>query len=172
MTTSLAVALNGQSVGTLVNLPGDYNVFAFDEEYAADPGRPVLSQAFYGAGGQVRTVTPRVHREAPPYFGNLLPEAGSRLREYLAREHEINETRDFPFLDVLGADMPGAVERGRGSTLAFFARRDADEDQRVAIAGAMDGPRIGCRRRLDHQTADARLPRAVRARGGHDGIRA
>ncbi|MBC5800560.1 MAG: HipA domain-containing protein [Candidatus Eremiobacteraeota bacterium] len=105
----LEVTLGDRRVGTLANLTGDDNLFSFDPEYAEDPNRPVLSQAFIAANGALITRVPRTHRVAPPYFANLLPEEGSVLRSMAARQYQINLTRDFPFLRVLGADLPGAV---------------------------------------------------------------
>jgi serine/threonine-protein kinase HipA len=105
----LNVALGNRRVGTLVNLTGDDNLFSFDPEYAEDPNRPVLSQAFIAASGALITRVPRTHRIAPAYFANLLPEEGSVLRSIVARQFQINATRDFPFLRGLGRDLPGAV---------------------------------------------------------------
>jgi len=105
----LAVALGNRRVGTLVNLTGDDNLFSFDPEYADDPNRPVLSQAFIAPSGALITRVPRTHRAAPAYFANLLPEEGSVLRSIVARQFQINPTRDFPFLRGLGADLPGAI---------------------------------------------------------------
>jgi serine/threonine-protein kinase HipA len=109
---ALAVRLHGRRIGTLSNLGGDYNLFSFDEEYLADPARPVLSQAFIGASGDTLRVVPRTHRIAPAFFSNLLPENGSLLRAMVARQYRLNGTRDFPFLRVLGSDLPGAVVIG------------------------------------------------------------
>jgi serine/threonine-protein kinase HipA len=109
MPVTLDVCLGERRVGTLTNLPGDYNLFAFDEDYLDDPARPVLSQSFIGQSGAPLRVIPRTHRVAPPFFANLLPEEGTVLRAIVARQFEINRTRDFPFLRVLGLDLPGAV---------------------------------------------------------------
>ncbi len=46
---------------------------------------------------------------AAPFFVNLLPEEGSFLRAIVARQYRINATRDYPYLSVLGRDLPGAV---------------------------------------------------------------
>jgi len=105
----LEVALGNRRVGTLVNLTGDDNLFSFDPGYVEDPDRPVLSQAFIAANGELITRVPRTHRVAPAFFANLLPEEGGVLRSIVARQFQINPTRDFPFLRGLGADLPGAV---------------------------------------------------------------
>jgi serine/threonine-protein kinase HipA len=106
---TLGVWLRARRIGTFTNLSGDYNLFSFDEEYLEDERRPVLSQAFIGTGGNVIRIIPRTHRNAPPFFANLLPEEGSLLRAVVARQYRINRTRDFPYLRVLGRDLPGAV---------------------------------------------------------------
>lgn len=106
---SLDVFLEGRRVGSLSNLTGDYNVFTFDEDYLADPRRPVLSQAYIDNGGEPLQHIPRTHRVAPAFFANLLPEDGSVLRTLVAQQYGINRTRDFPYLHVLGQDLPGAL---------------------------------------------------------------
>jgi serine/threonine-protein kinase HipA len=105
----LAVWLGERRVGELTNIPGDYNVFSFDDDYAADPERPVLSQSFIGRSGSLRRIIPRTHTVSPPFFANLLPEENTVLRGLLAAQHRIKRSGDFPFLRVLGADLPGAV---------------------------------------------------------------
>lgn len=48
--------------------------------------------------------------ELPPFFENLLPEAGSVLRARLARIHGLNPRDGLGLLRALGSDLPGAVE--------------------------------------------------------------
>lgn len=103
------VRLGERRIGTLTNLAGDDNLFSFEADYADDPDRPILSQAFLSTTSALMTRVPRTHRVAPPFFANLLPEEGSLLRSLVARQCRINAARDFPFLRVLGADLPGAV---------------------------------------------------------------
>lgn len=109
MPGALAVWLGDRRIGTLANLPGDYNLFTFDDDYLDDGDRPVLSQSFIGASGAPIRVVPRTHRVSPPFFANVLPEEDTLLRAIIARQYAINRTRDFPFLRVLGEDLPGAV---------------------------------------------------------------
>ena len=109
MAGTLGVWLGERYVGELTNLPGDYNLFSFDEAYVADTRRPVLSQSLLGTSGAPRRVIPRTHRVAPPFFSNLLPEEGGLLRALIARQHALERTRDYPLLRVLGEDLPGAV---------------------------------------------------------------
>ncbi len=109
MTEALGVSLQSRRVGTITHLSGDYTLFSFDEEYLEDTLRPVLSQSFIGASGNIVRLIPRTHRVAPPFFANLLPEEGSLLRSMVARQLRINPSRDFPYLRALGRDLPGAV---------------------------------------------------------------
>ncbi len=109
MSGSLSVWLGDRRVGELTNVPGGYNLFSFDDDYAADPQRPVLSQSFIGQSGILRRTIPRTHTIAPAFFANLLPEEDSVLRALLAGQHRIKRTRDFPLLRVLGDDLPGAI---------------------------------------------------------------
>jgi serine/threonine-protein kinase HipA len=110
MPSTLGVWLGTRRVGSLSNFAGDLNVFHFDEEYLEDRAPPVLSQSFIARGGHTIRVVPRTHRVAPPFFANLLPEPDTALRGIIARRYGINRTRDYPFLQVLGLDLPGAVE--------------------------------------------------------------
>ena len=109
MPGSLGVWLGDRRIGTITNLPGDYNLFAFDADYLDDDHPPVLSQNFIGPSGATVRIVPRTHRVSPPFFANLLPEEDSLLRAIVARQQKINRTRDFPFFPALGLDLPGAV---------------------------------------------------------------
>jgi serine/threonine-protein kinase HipA len=109
MPGSLGVWLGERKIGTITNLPGDYNLFAFDADYLDDDHPPVLSQSFIGPSGATVRIVPRTHRISPPFFANLLPEEDSLLRAIVARQQKINRTRDFAFFPVLGLDLPGAV---------------------------------------------------------------
>ncbi len=109
MPGALSVSLERTHVGTLTNLPGDCNIFAFAPEYLEDPDRPVLSQSFLDESGEVIRAVPRTHTASPPFFANLLPEEESPLRSIVARQRRLRKAPDFPFLRVLGRDLPGAV---------------------------------------------------------------
>jgi serine/threonine-protein kinase HipA len=109
MPGALEVWLSDDRVGTFTNLPGDYNLFAFDEAYLEDENSPVLSQSLIAQSGKPIRRVPRTHRVAPPFFANLLPDEDGLLRGIIARQYNINRTRDYPFLQTLGLDLPGAV---------------------------------------------------------------
>jgi serine/threonine-protein kinase HipA len=105
--TVLEVRLNQVRVGTITQLPYDRNLFAFDEQYANDPIRPVLSLSYYDENRQLIVEPEQVQTKVPPFFSNLLPEG--RLRLYVAELAGIKEAREFYLLWLLGADLPGAV---------------------------------------------------------------
>jgi serine/threonine-protein kinase HipA len=110
MPGTLQVSLGDRLVGTITNLAGDANLFAFDDEYIADPARPVLSQSFLAESGELLLTVPRTIRYAPPFFANLLPEETNVIRTIIARQYKIaDRARDFPYLHALGEDLPGAV---------------------------------------------------------------
>jgi serine/threonine-protein kinase HipA len=127
---TLRVSLQSTLVGTFTNIPGDYNIFAFAPEYFEDPDRPVLSQSFIDANGELIRRIPRTHTIAPPFFANLLPESGSLLRTLVARQRGLKSGPDYPFLRVLGRDLPGAV---------VVEEPDAPEEP----AGDADAPETG-----------------------------
>lgn len=107
MTASLDVLLHGRRVGAITALGGDRSIFSFDDGYADDPGRPTLSLAFKDQYGQLlRDSRPRQTR-LEPFFSNLLPEGP--LRDYLAKRAGIKAVREYPLLEALGPDLPGAV---------------------------------------------------------------
>lgn len=104
---ALEIRLGGRRIGALTALGGDRSVLVFDEDYAADPDRPVLSLSFRDeAGGLIVNHDP-VQTRVQPFFSNLLPEGG--LRDYLARRAGVKPVREYALLQALGEDLPGAV---------------------------------------------------------------
>jgi serine/threonine-protein kinase HipA len=103
----LEVLLDDTVVGTITNIPGDRNIFAFDPAYRDDAGRPTLSLGFLAATGGLVEDVPATQTRLPPYFANLLPEG--KLREYVAQAAGIKPQREFLLLWALGKDLPGAV---------------------------------------------------------------
>jgi serine/threonine-protein kinase HipA len=103
----LSVWLGQTLVGTITELPNDRNLFVFDEGYAANSDRPVLSLSFYDAEGNLNTEPIATQMKLPRFFSNLLPEAA--LREYVAQRAGVKSSRDLPLLQLLGEDLPGAV---------------------------------------------------------------
>lgn len=107
MPHSLDIYLNERRVGAITNIESDQNVFVFDDDYLADPKRPILSLGFLDASGNLAPQTRKPQTKLLPFFANLLPEG--HLRKYLAERGHINPARDFPLLWLLGADLPGAI---------------------------------------------------------------
>ena len=127
MTDVLVVRLHGQDVGEIVRFKSGRIQFEFDPDYAARRNRPTLSQSFMDDRGDIvdggRATT---SGEVPPFFSNLLPEG--RLRTYLADKAGVRETREFELLELVGRDLPGAVEVG-GDGPATDEYRPADEER-------------------------------------------
>ena len=103
----LEVLLYGEPIGTLTRVEGDRSLFAFNEEYIADPNRAVLGLGFKDKFGELITEFRPYQTRVMPFFSNLLPE--ERLRDYLADRAGVNPEREFFLLWVLGNDLPGAV---------------------------------------------------------------
>ena len=125
---ALSVRLYGKQIGVIARLAGDRQLFAFEQDYIDDQQRPTLSLSFKGSTGGLVTEFRPVGRRVPAFFSNLLPEG--HLRDYLARRADVNPEREFFFLAVLGADLPGAVvvaplEEGDQPS---ESQRDQDDD--------------------------------------------
>jgi len=105
--TVLDVRLYGTSIGTMTRVGGDRTIFAFNDDYIDDNGRPVLGLAFKDVLGQLITDVKPTRVRVPPFFSNLLPEGP--LRDYLAERAGVHPSREFFLLWVLGSDLPGAV---------------------------------------------------------------
>ena len=143
---ALSVHLYGKQVGVITRLAGDRQLFAFEQEYIDDHGRPTLSLSFKGSTGGLVTIFRPVGRRVPAFFSNVLPEG--HLREYLARRADVSPEREFFLLAALGADLPGAlvIEPMQESSQLAEAKRDrtgesdaaahkGDEPLRFSLAG-------------------------------------
>ena len=109
MSDVLVVRLHGQDVCEIVRLPGGRIEMEFYPHYAAQRDRPTLSLSFVDDYGNLRGGGEHtVNGEVPDFFSNLLPEG--ELRSYLAAKAGVPETREFDLLELLGGDLPGAVE--------------------------------------------------------------
>ena len=104
----LNIFLNNREIGAITRLPGDRNIFTFNQSYIDDENRPTLSLSFKDIyGGLITNIKPTQTR-LPPFFSNLLPEG--MLREYLAKQAGVKPEREFYLLWALGQDLPGAVK--------------------------------------------------------------
>lgn len=103
----LEVWLHGKSIATLTRVSGDRTLFAFNEAYIADRGRPTLSLGVKDALGELITDFRPTQTRLLPYFSNLLPEG--QMRTYLAERAGVNPAREFYLLWALGVDLPGAI---------------------------------------------------------------
>lgn len=114
---ALRIRLYRAEIGWLLALGDGRVVFRFDEAYARDAARPVLSQ-LYVADSESQTAAqlldPALERNRgdgqgslPPFFENLLPEG--QLRRHLAMRAGIAPDDSFSLLAYCGLDLPGAV---------------------------------------------------------------
>ncbi len=105
--TSLEIRLHDRMVGHLIRLPDRRYLIAFDEAYAEDPARPVLSLGFLAIDGRLHKQAPTRSDVLQPFLTNMLPEG--RLRSYIADRAGISASDDFAMLWVTGTDLPGAA---------------------------------------------------------------
>ena len=103
----LSVLLHDMEIGTITQLSGDRNIFAFTEGYIEDDDRARLSLSFKDPHGNLIADHNATQTRILPFFSNLLPEA--HLRDYLAARAGVKSVRDFPLLWALGEDLPGAI---------------------------------------------------------------
>lgn len=105
---TLEVLLYDEPIGQLSHLPGDRNLFTFNQSYIDSKSRPTLSLSFIDNAGQLIAEPQQARTRLPPFFANLLPEG--HMREYLASQAGVHEQREFFLLAVLGKDLPGAIK--------------------------------------------------------------
>ncbi len=117
----LEVLLNDRRVGTITALGGDQSIFSFEDAYAEDLQRPTLSLSFKGERGGLLRDHKTTQTRLLPFFSNLLPEGP--LRDYLAKRAGVKPVREYPLLEVLGPDLPGAI------TIQPLGDGVADEDK-------------------------------------------
>jgi serine/threonine-protein kinase HipA len=122
---TLAVEMHGRRIGVINRLAGDRHLFAFEQDYIDDFGRPTLSLSFKGEMGGLVTATRPTGLRLPPFFSNLLPEG--HLRDYLAKRAGVKSGREFFLLAVLGADLPGALVVVPRDNEDSDAHHDADD---------------------------------------------
>ena len=128
----LEVLLHGEPIGTLTRLPGDQNLFAFNQEYIGNPSRPTLSLSFKDSIGELITAVKPTRTRLAPFFSNLLPEGP--MRGYLANRALVDPGREFFLIWALGSDLPGAlkVHPADENTSPIGALSDVSNEERNA----------------------------------------
>lgn len=121
---SLRVYVGVTEVGSLFAMDDGRTYFRFDDAYAHDKNRPLLSLSFQG-NTEAETVAqlldpglPSTHGAGagrlPVFFRNLLPEG--MLRKHLLQEGGIVDSDELGLLAYCGEDLPGDV-RALGESL-------------------------------------------------------
>ncbi|MFL9925935.1 type II toxin-antitoxin system HipA family toxin [Herbaspirillum lusitanum] len=117
MLRSMRIRLGLHEVGSLFGLDDGRCYFRFDDAYATDAQRPVLSQ-LYCASTEDRTLAQLLNPALavnrgdgkgglPPFFQNLLPEG--QLRKHLIQRAGLAPDDEFGLLAYCGKDLPGDV---------------------------------------------------------------
>lgn len=138
---SLDVALHNQKIGKITYLGQDRTIFTFDESYVQDPHRKTLSLSFTSQTGQLIADHPPTQTQLLPWFSNLLPEGP--LRNYLAEQAGVKPMREYPLIEALGKDLPGAVTlippeghpHREGENTSSEDIRSADMPLKFSLAG-------------------------------------
>lgn len=114
---SLRIKLGQVDVGSLFAVDDGRVYFRFDERYAIDPNRPVLSTSFVGdtePETQAQLLNPALSStfgagggRLPVFFRNLLPEG--MLRKHLVARAGIDDRDELALLAYCGEDLPGDV---------------------------------------------------------------
>jgi serine/threonine-protein kinase HipA len=112
VTIDLEVSLHGLRIGTLTMDERGEKSLRFSQDYRERAERPVLGQKF--EDDLQRTYRGK-RGSLPPFFANLIPERSGELRPLLEQQLEVAPDDDFALLEVLGCDLPGAVEVRRVS---------------------------------------------------------
>ncbi|MBC3874032.1 type II toxin-antitoxin system HipA family toxin [Undibacterium flavidum] len=112
----LQILLGDLKIGSLFGLDNGYSYFRFDEAYAKNPQRPILSIQYLGADDVDTTsvlldrhlkVNAGTDNRLPVFFRNLLPEGV--LRSHLMSEAKISPDDELGLLAFCGTDLPGNV---------------------------------------------------------------
>jgi serine/threonine-protein kinase HipA len=114
---SLRIRVGLTDVGSLFGLDDGRVYFRFDDAYALDPNRPVLSMSFMGeteTETRTRLLDPQLpatfgagNGKLPVFFRNLLPEG--MLRKHLLSDAGLLPTDELGLLAYCGTDLPGDV---------------------------------------------------------------
>ena len=163
--TVLEVLLHGVPVGTLTHVGGGRSLFALNDDYMADEGRPVLGLGFKDQLGRLVTEFRPCQTRVHPFFSNLLPEG--RLRTYLAERAGVEPEREFFLLWALGSDLPGAltIRSAEGDPWPpALDDHDGRQDEDVHRAGALRFSLAGVQLKFP-ASGDTRKGLTIPARG-------
>lgn len=112
----LQILLGDVKVGSLFGLDTGYSYFRFDESYALNSARPILSIQYQGSTEDETTavlldrhlsVNAGIDGRLPVFFRNLLPEGV--LRSHLILEANLSPDDELGLLAFCGTDLPGNV---------------------------------------------------------------
>lgn len=126
----LEVAIADRRVGVFRSGAGSAVRFIPDPAWISEGQQPRLGWAYLVDSGS-REGGSRL----PAWFENLLPEAGSPLRRRICQHHGLHEHDEPALLEVLGRDLPGAVEV-RGAVEPDDHEHDGDDGD-VTFAGRL-----------------------------------
>lgn len=101
----LAISLGPTDVAHLERRDDGTYALRFLDSYRNLRPRPVLSLYYLDKLRRPVLTSPGL----PPFFANLLPEAGAPLRRLIAAAARVREDQDLHLLAHLGEDLPGGV---------------------------------------------------------------
>jgi serine/threonine-protein kinase HipA len=159
--SALDVHLRSTRVGLLERLDEWQYRFSFDASWLADPAHPVLGQIFEDRQPRDLESTGTL----PPWFDHLLPPQGGPLRRAISRQSEIEVDDDFALLELLGADLPGAVVLSPG-TPTLAPRPATSTAPKPPVEGALRFSLAGMQWKLSVREQDRKLTLPLRGETG------
>jgi serine/threonine-protein kinase HipA len=159
--SALDVYLGTTRVGLLERIDEWQHRFSFDPSWLADPVHPVLGQIFEDRKPRDLESTGTL----PPWFDHLLPPQGGPLRRAISRQSGIEGDDDFALLELLGADLPGAVVLSPG-TPSLALRPPAPPAPKSPIEGALRFSLAGMQWKLSVREQDRKLTLPLRGETG------
>lgn len=158
---SQTVSLFGTIVGSLTWLPTEKIIFAFAQDYLEDRQRPTLSLSYKNYLAGVQTNIRPSNIRLPPFFSNLLPEG--KLRTYLSRKANVNESQEFFLLAELAEDLPGAVRLHSSRKI----QTPLEEPQREGYDGPLRYSLAGVQLKLSGDLTNEKFKIPATGAGGH-----
>jgi HipA-like protein len=158
---ALDVFLGSTRVGLLERLDEWQYRFSFDATWLADPEHPVLGQIFEDRKPRDLESTGTL----PTWFDHLLPPQGGPLRRAISRQSGIEGDDDFALLELLGADLPGAVVLSPG-TPSLAPRPVAPAAPKPPIEGELRFSLAGMQWKLSVREQDRKLTLPLRGETG------